>query len=195
MTRILRGAVAAAVLVMLVALPGYGHADLVESDPADGATIATPYELSATFSEEFDPDRSFIRVRAPSGEIVAEGGQSADDPLTMNVDLPELPPGDYIAGWQTVTPDDNGRENGTFTFSVAQTGPGATFTAAPTASANATSRPSVAVATATPVAPSPAPTPTAEGPGTASGTDILLALALAALALLGLGAYLFTRRR
>ena len=98
------------------------HAELEESDPADGATITTPYTMTATFSEEFDPDRSFIRVRGPSGDIVAEGGQDPDDPTMMTVDLPELPPGEYTAGWQTVTADDNGVEDGTFTFTVADAG-------------------------------------------------------------------------
>ena len=202
MTTLLRGAVVAAFLVLLTAVPVLAHADLEESDPADGATISTPYELTATFSEEFDPDRSFIRVRGPSGDIVAEGGQDPDDPTMMTVDLPELPPGEYTAGWQTVTLDDSGVEDDTFTFSVTQGGgPGATFTAAPsivpsaTARASATTRPSLAPTPPSSAAPTPAPTASTGVPPSASGNDILLALAIAAVVLLGLGIYLFTRRR
>ena len=57
--------------------PGLAHAELEESDPADGATITTPYTLTATFSEEFDPDRSFIRVRGPAGDDRGRGRSGA----------------------------------------------------------------------------------------------------------------------
>ena len=192
MTTLVRGVVVAAFLVLLTAVPALAHAELEESDPADGSTITTPYELTATFSEEFDPDRSFIRVRGPSGDIVAEGGQDPDDPTMMTVDLPELPPGEYTAGWQTVTPDDNGVEDGTFSFTVAaQATPSPSATPTPTVRASASARPSLAP---TPT-PSAAPTPITGGPPTASGNDVVLALAIAAVVLLGLGIYLFTRRR
>ncbi len=44
--------------------------------PADGETIQTPYRLTATFTEEFDPERSFVRVQDATGAVVAEGGVS-----------------------------------------------------------------------------------------------------------------------
>jgi copper resistance protein C len=192
MTRLLRAAAVAGVLLVLGTLPVYAHSELEESDPADGATISTPYTLTATFSEEFDPERSFIRIIDSNGMRVAEGGMSSDEPLMMLVELPALGSGSYTARWQTVTPDDNGIERGEFTFTVA-----ALATSTPTAPARAgTSEPPVSPfsPTAGPT-PLPTPTPPAEGQAAASGNDVLIALALAAVVLLGLGAYLFMRRR
>ena len=194
MTRLVRGVLAAALLVLLGTVPVYAHSDLEASDPADGATISTPYTLTATFSEEFDAERSFIRIVDSSGTRVAEGGLSADDPLKMLVELPSLGSGSYTARWQTVTPDDNGIERGEFAFTVAQPAANtdAGFTnlpsAPPTTSAAAPTRPATA---------GPTPTASAGGGGspTSSGTDIVLALVLAAAVLIGLGAYLYLRSR
>ena len=197
MTRVLRGAVAAAFLVLLATVPASAHAELEESDPADGATITTPYTVTATFSEEFDPNlrRSFMRVVDASGDLVAEGGQSPDDPTVMTVELPTLEAGAYTVQWQTTTPDDNGVVRDTFTFNVAQAAT-ATPSLAPTPRATASAEVPTVRPTAVPTtAPTPGPTPTGGGEPTASGSDILLALALAAVVLVGLGAYLFTRSR
>ncbi|MEO8626088.1 MAG: copper resistance CopC family protein [Candidatus Limnocylindrales bacterium] len=113
--------VAAAIGAMLAiaALPGIvlGHADLETSDPADGATITTPYTLSATFAEEFAPDRSSLTVENASGAVVAQGTAGADS-KSMTAELPALPDGAYTVRWTTVTPDDNGIERGTYTFNV-----------------------------------------------------------------------------
>ena len=197
MTLFLRGVAVAVLLLLFAVVPAYAHAELEESDPADGETITTPYTLTATFSEEFDRDRSFIRVRDAAGELVAEGGQDPDDPNVMVAELPVLDPGIYTVQWQTTTPDDNGVERDTFTFNVAEpvTAP-PTRSPTPTMASTPVPTMSARPPTATPtVGPAPAPTPTNGGPPTASGDNILLALGLAAVVLLGVGAYVFTRRR
>ena len=197
MTTLVRGAVAAAFLVLLAAVPVLAHAELEESDPADGETITTQDTLIATFTEEFDAERSFLRVKNSAGSTVADGHQDPDDPNVMVADLEGLDLGTYTVQWQTVTPDDNGVEHGTFTFNVAQAvgTDGGSSQVPTTPGPSASARPSVAPTAAPSVAPSPAPTPTSSGPAAASGNDVLLALALAAVVLVGLGIYLFTRRR
>ena len=201
MTQLLRGVVIAALFSLLAAAPVYAHAELEESDPSDGETIITPYTLTATFSEEFDPDRSFIRIVDESGTRVAEGGVSPDAPTMMVVELPELPTGQYEVRWQTTTPDDNGVERGTYQFTVEQpaanTDAGFTHlpSVAPTSAPSASASPSTMAPPTARSTSAPTPTPTGGGQQTASGNDILLALALAAIVLLGLGVYLFTRRR
>jgi methionine-rich copper-binding protein CopC len=203
MTRTLTAIVAACLLTMLLALPAAAHAELEESDPADGETITTPYTLTATFSEEFDLARSFVRIQNAAGVLVAEGGVSDDDPLTMVVELPELPPGEYTAFWQTVTPDDNGREDGTFTFIVAPSPtPEPTPTRAPTEAPGSTATPAPpasATPAATPV-PTPQPTPAAtptgsNGSASGSGTDVLIALAVGVVVVGALGYFLVRRSR
>jgi len=177
MIRTIRSAPVAAVFLLLLSVSSVAaHAELVSSDPSDGATIETPYTVTATFSEEFsaDPEISFLRVQDAAGDTVASGGQSADDPLMMIVDVPALDPGVYTVRWQTTTADDNGVERGTFTFTVA-----ATATAAPTATA---------------AAPAPTATPGGStGAATGSNNDVLLALAIGVL-IVGVLAFILVRR-
>jgi methionine-rich copper-binding protein CopC len=182
----IRSASVAAVFLILLSVSGVAaHAELVSSDPADGATIETPYTITATFSEEFaaDTEISFIRVQDAAGDTVASGGQSPDDPTVMTVDVPELDPGDYTVRWQTTTEDDNGTERGDFTFTVA-----AAATPPPRATPRASAPP---VAT---VAPGPTATPGgSSGSPTGNNNDVLLALAIGVI-IVGVLAFFLVRR-
>jgi methionine-rich copper-binding protein CopC len=167
MTYRFRVAFAAAALVAL-AVPALamGHADLVSSDPADGSTLSTtPYTLTATFAEEIDTEASTLFVENSSGVEVAHGTVNADDNTMMTAELPALPDGVYTVRWTTVTPDDNGIERDTFTFTVA------------------------------PAATTPAPTPVAITPGSTGSGDILIALVLAAIGIAVVVAFVFLRGR
>lgn len=195
--------VGASLLLFLSTVSALGHAELEESDPADGETIETPYTLTATFTEGFDPNpqRSFVLVRDVAGDEVARGGVSEDDPTMMTVDLPALEPGEYTVRWQTTTADDQGVERGTFTFNVAAAAspsptatPSPTPTAAPTtAGPTATPQPSTSPPTTTP---SPTASPIVGGGQPTAGTnDALLAIALAAIVIGAIALFLFARSR
>ena len=153
--------------LLALSLPAFvmAHAHLEESDPADGATITTPYTLSATFSEEIDPLASSLVVKDASGAEVASGSVDPDDHTTMTADLPQLRDGVYTASWTSVTPDDGGIERGTFTFTVAAAGA------------------------------TPAPTPIVITPGAAGSNDVLLALLLAAIGIGAVVLFVFFRGR
>jgi methionine-rich copper-binding protein CopC len=113
--------VAAAIgAVLALGLPAVAlaHAELVTSDPADGATITLPYTLTATFNEEIDPVASTLFVENAAGEQVATGTVDPDDHTRMSADLMNLPAGDYEVRWTVVTPNDQAVERGTFSFSV-----------------------------------------------------------------------------
>lgn len=181
------------------------HAELVESDPAEGEAVETPAELTATFSIELDPDpqRSFVIVRDSSGAEVARGGVTAEDAARMTVELPALPPGDYLARWQAYDPSDDHIERGTINFLVSEpvATPSPTATSTPATAAPSTPQPtegSTASPTSSPApTPSPAPSPSPEpgdGDQTAGMTDVLLALALAGAVIGGLAVYLLRRR-
>lgn len=180
--KLLRSMVAAFVLLLPLAATALGHADLDESDPADGDTITTPYKLTATFTEEFDPNpqRSFISVVDAAGDEVARGEVSEDDPTTMTADLPALEPGEYTGRWQTTTADDNGAERGTFTFTVAS----------PAASA-----PPSAVPAAAAPGPSSSGSGGEEGQTGGSGNDLMLALVIATVVIGAIGLFVFARMR
>ena len=164
-------AIAAALLVLVWSSVALGHAELVTSDPAEGATITTPYTLRATFDEEVDPDptRSSIVITNAAGAEVARGGVSADDHTMMTAELPELPPGTYTARFLAYTADDRFTERGRFTFNVG---------AAPTA------------------APTPTPSPNGgQGGQTGNSGDLLIALVVAAIGLAGIGTFIVMRMR
>jgi len=165
-----------------------GHAELVESEPADGEVVeGQPERFVARFSEDLTGN-SRVTVRGADRNRVAEAGVS-DDPRLIVVELPALPAGQYSARW-TAVGDDGHVTRGTVEFAV--TLPVAAVTAAPTASPAAAS-PTPAIATATPPAEqspmperptgrthTPAPSPT-DHP-TAAGADLLVALLVAGLA-------------
>jgi methionine-rich copper-binding protein CopC len=148
-----------------------GHAQLVSSDPPDGGTLpATPYTLTATFSEELTPDGSSLVVQDAAGAQVAAGTVSTQDDKQMAVELPQLGTGRYTVLWTAVTADDKAIERGTYSFNVGS----AATSPAPQPSA------------------SPAP---GSGQGTGSGNDVLIALVLGAVVIAGVVGYLFIRNR
>lgn len=173
------------------------HADLVESDPAEGGTIETPYTLTATFDEPLEPSSSVI-VRNAAGDEVARGGVSDAAATVLLAELTELPAGEYRARW-TATTADGHSERGTINFVVVAASPAPTDPATPTAEPAPTS---TAAATSSPVpaTPTPTPTPTAtpvpiDGGPSAGTADLLIALVLAGLAIAAVAGYIFLRGR
>jgi copper resistance protein C len=194
--------VLACLLVLTVTGLAAAHAELVESEPADGDTIETPATLTAVFSIELDPnpERSFVIVRDAAGTEVARGAVSEDDLTTISAELPALPAGDYTVRWQARDPTDNHTERGTFGFSVVEPTPSPT--PPPATTPPATEQPATPGPTEEPTeeptvpptqSPTPSPPPIDDEP-TAGMTDILLALALAGAVVGGLVLYLFRRR-
>ncbi len=151
------------------------HAKLVSSDPAAGAKLtAAPSKVTLVFSEEIsenESESSFI-VTDESGATVGTGKLDTNDLDHKTLSGPlktGLGDGVYTVTWKTVTPDDNGHSDGSFTFGVNKD-PGAQPTAAPepTEEEQATATPAPAGAAAPTSAPAAKPTPTAAGgaPGT-----------------------------
>ena len=177
-------------LLALAVLPTVvlAHSELETSDPADGATLATPpASITGDFTEGVDPTRSSLELRGPDGTRIATGGVPADGPATrMTIpDLPDLAPGTYEVRWTTVTADDDGIERGTFSFTVEAATPAPARTPPPATASPGTS----AVAGSAAPAATPAPAP---GPDVGAGDVLIPILALGAV-LVG-GAALFLRR-
>ena len=161
-------------LVLLLAPGVLGHAQLQSSDPPAGGTLsATPYLLTATFSEELASDGSSLVVESEAGQQVALGGVSADDPTTMTAQLPVLPTGTYTVRWTALTSDDNAVERGTYAFTVAPEQASAIASAAPT------------------------PLPSGEPAATSGGTtsDLILALVVAAVVIAVVVGFVALRNR
>ena len=171
----------AAVLILLVLGPaaGLAHADLATSDPADGATLmASPETITATYLEAFDTKRSSMELLGPSGATLAtnEPATAATAESMTISGFGTLAAGTCSVRWTTSTPDDNGIERGTFTFTLAAGTlvPGASPSAAPDPAATDVAAPGV-------------------GGGSASGGvgDVAIPLVmLAALVVVGLAWFL-----
>jgi methionine-rich copper-binding protein CopC len=170
-------------LALLVLGPAavLAHASLVTSDPANGTTLAaSPATITATFAEAFDASRSSMHLLGPDGTtLAANGPAAASTAVSMTISgFGTLAAGTYSVQWTTITPDDNGIERGTFSFTVGS------------ATSGASAPPSGA-----PGAPATAAAPPGAGGGSASGGvgDVAIPLVVLA-ALLAVGLAWFLRR-
>jgi copper resistance protein C len=173
--------------VLLAALPASAHDQLLGTDPADGATVATlPHELTLTFNavvlESSTGDE--IQVTDAAGASLAEGPPKiVDNVVTQR--LKGSASGPIRVLWRVVSQDGH-PVSGEFGFTVS----GAP---APSATATESSAPGP---TATSVVSTPAPTtsPAASaGGGSAAPWIILGAVTIAAMA--GVGYLLASRAR
>jgi len=147
----------ALVVALVLSLGVFGiasaHAELASSDPAAGAKLTSaPTKVTLVFSEEISDKAtdSFFTVADASGAEVGKGQlDNTDlDHKTLSGTLKSgLGNGVYTVTWQTITPDDNGKSNGSFKFGVNQD-PGAQPTAAP----EPTEAPTAAASAAAPTA-------------------------------------------
>lgn len=117
-----------ALLVSLLAFAGtaglaLAHAELVSSDPADGARLAAaPAKITLVFSQELEPDGNLITVTDAAGNQVDAGDTTLDlnDPerKTLTVSLRSgLGDGAYTVSWKNASVDGHSEE-GTLSFTV-----------------------------------------------------------------------------
>ena len=185
-------AAAFALLSLLVATGSVlGHSELVSSDPADKAVLATPpATVTLTFSEDLDPGKSSFKLVGPAG-TVGTGNVSAD-PVVMTLEGLALDPGDYEIQWTSAALDGD-ILRGTLTFTVSEATPSPEPPSTePSATVEPSAGPSVAPtleATATP-APSAAPD---EQSGTSG--DVVLPIVIALVLVAAVGVYVLRRSR
>jgi LPXTG-motif cell wall-anchored protein len=119
----------AAVLLLsaVFAAPAGAHARLVSSNPSAGATLSSqPTTVNVTYGEETSLTKStlqvFYQTAAASPQVQADNGDgqvNVNDRTKASVTLkPGLGAGIYTVKWHTLTEDDNGQADGTFTFTV-----------------------------------------------------------------------------
>jgi methionine-rich copper-binding protein CopC len=108
--------------MLLQASPAFAHAFLERASPPVGSEVASsPPELSITFTEGVEPLFSTIDVHGPAGAVIAAGkphvAPDSNRQLTVNPQLPKLPPGIYTVNWH-VTSVDTHKTEGKYTFTV-----------------------------------------------------------------------------
>ena len=185
-------------LLLLVASPVLGHAELDTSDPANKAKLDTPpTTMTLTFTEGLDAGKSSFTLKGPDGDV-GTGKAAKDGSKRMTLDGLALVPGAYTIAW-TAAAEDGHIERGKLGFTVLEPTPApATPTPAPTVA------PSEAPSVAPPATQSPAPSagPSAAvepSPGTGPGSpaastgDVLLPI-VAALVVVGVIGALVLRR-
>jgi len=100
------------------------HANLVRSDPASGAVLATaPAQIQLWFSEQPDPHFSDVQVLDAQRQRVDAGDMhvAPGDQLSLIVSVkPGLADGLYTVSWKTVSAVDGHLVNGNFPFYVGQ---------------------------------------------------------------------------
>lgn len=112
----------AALLAALLALgaPAQAHDTLLESDPADGATLETsPEAITLTFSADILDVSPLVRITDESGEQLAEITPSVDGPVATATLEEPLPAGTSTVQWRVVSSDGHPIE-GTFGVTVEQ---------------------------------------------------------------------------
>lgn len=119
----------ALVTLLLVALAplraAQGHAALVRSEPADGASLTQPPPvIRAWFTEALAVRGSVIRLYDSHETLLATGGVDTRNTAhtVMVVRPPHLRPGTYVVRWYAVSADDGAVRRGLFRFSVAPAG-------------------------------------------------------------------------
>jgi copper resistance protein C len=103
---------------LLGASGALAHANLVSSDPAKDATIASPKQIMLHFSEALEMKVSGLKLTDIDGKPVAIKSVQAPDAKSLAaVPVRPLTPGLYTITWTSMG-DDAHKMSGTVSFSV-----------------------------------------------------------------------------
>ena len=123
-------ALVALALVVLGAAPASAHAELVDTDPAEGAVVETaPETVTLTFNEPVRLTSQEIAVYDAAGDEVGSTATASGTDVAVDLDsAADLPDGTYVVSWNVLSGDGHPIA-GALTFSVGS--PSASVTAAP----------------------------------------------------------------
>lgn len=121
--------IASAVVLLLSPAAVTAHADLVSSEPADGATVVGPSVPIVVAFDEPLADGSEAELVGPAGPVATFGRDDADPTRMALPGTEALVAGDYEIRWTSIS-DDGDIERGTISFTV--TSPSPTVTLTPT---------------------------------------------------------------
>ncbi|QBR93602.1 copper resistance CopC/CopD family protein [Nocardioides euryhalodurans] len=114
-------ALVAACAVLLGAGPAAAHAELLGTDPADGAVLDTaPEAVTLTFTEPVRLTDREITVYDAAGVSVPSEAAASDDEVTVTLTDPEaLGRGTFVVAWAVISADGH-PISGSITFSVGE---------------------------------------------------------------------------
>jgi len=108
------------------------HAELIGSQPANGATVAqSPRVVLLSFSEEISPEFRSARLVDRDGHTVTGTRVAAGrgDPRLVRLELPQLSEGAYGVIWRVLAEDDGHTRSGVVVFTVGGTAAAPAFAA------------------------------------------------------------------
>jgi copper transport protein len=110
------------VLLVLLPVTAWAHANLDRAEPAPGAQLdQTPQNLQLFFSEAVDSSFSRVQLLNAKGDQVDRGDShvAPNDPRSMLVSLPQqIPNGVYTVAWRTLSAVDGHTVNGAYPLIV-----------------------------------------------------------------------------
>lgn len=117
-SRLLAAAALAGLVVLTPATPAAAHNQLIETDPAPDAQLATsPDAVQLVFVEPLDPDYTTVIVN-DSEQSSVDLGEQVIDGGTVTVSLPSpLPDGTYTVAYRVVSADGHPVQ-GAYQFSI-----------------------------------------------------------------------------
>jgi copper transport protein len=111
-----------AVASLGLAAPAFAHAELITTDPVDGAVLADPpTAITLTFGEGVETALGAIRLFDANGKAVAVGatGHPGGVAAKVQVSVPTLSQGTYLVSYRVISADSHPVQ-GSFVFSVGQ---------------------------------------------------------------------------
>lgn len=119
--RIVFAVVAVLVVTAVTSIPGYGHASVVRSDPADNSVLAVPPEqITIWFTEPVAVDFSTFRMIDIQGQTIKLDGIRRDeaDHKIITLLLPEISSGVYSIHWNVLSEADGHDTQGVLAFGI-----------------------------------------------------------------------------
>lgn len=148
MRRVVTLALAVGLALLLGAAPAWAHSKLDSSNPADGASVATPPQsVSLTFNEDVQAGFTVVTLIGPDGKDYHSGDVTeTDETITVGA-LPLGPAGVYQIGYRVVSADGH-PVSGKTSFTLTTAGPGSPQAQVPAASSTPEGVPTAAPADA-----------------------------------------------
>ncbi len=119
--RIIFAVLAVLLVTAVTSLPGYAHASVVRSDPADNSVLDTPPEqITIWFTEPVAVDFSTFRMIDIQGQTVKLDGIRRDeaDHKIITLLLPEISSGVYSIHWNVLSEADGHDTQGVLAFGI-----------------------------------------------------------------------------
>ncbi len=105
---VLRAGLMTAIAVTLVLVPriASAHAVLMQSSPAENATVKGPdVPITMKFNSRVDGSRSTLLLRSPDGQSKPLAIDKQTEPETLTTHASQLSPGKYAVQWQVLAVD------------------------------------------------------------------------------------------